>query len=351
LETIKAERNSSVELFRILATFLVIAVHFNGWFVGGLPAKLDIGNLSTFRLGQSIIQSVCCVCVNCFIIIAGYFGLSIKFKTFLNMFMILVSVYIPCGIILFWVSHDYTSFSFIKTLLNHCLVFSKESWFIQCYLMLVFLSPLLNSFIDRCGKKLIYYSLALLFIEFWFDCLRSNVSLGFNHGYSVIHFVLLYLLSRTLRIYSDTVLKVKCQYWIVGFFISTAIIWLLYVLGIKWTFWYSNIFVVISSFCLFMPFLYKTFYNKYINSVSGSVFMVYLLHTTNPLCEWLSNLDLHLLNEYSYGFYLLYVFCIMSAIFVVSILYDKLRLLILTPLSTLIEQYIERKFDKFPKVF
>ena len=31
------QRNSSVELYRILATFLVIIVHLNGWLAGGMP--------------------------------------------------------------------------------------------------------------------------------------------------------------------------------------------------------------------------------------------------------------------------------------------------------------------------
>lgn len=349
METKKIERNSSIEMFRILATFLVVAVHFNGWFVGGMPSKLNMDELSTYRLGQSIIQSVCCVCVNCFIIITGYFGLKLKVKTFVNMFMILISVYIPCTLLESYVNHD--SVNVFKSLVNSILVFSRESWFIQCYLMLVFFSPMLNSFIDRCGKKIVYYSLVLLFIEFWFDCLRSNISLGFNHGYSVIHFVLLYLLSRTLNVYLDLIMKVKCKYWIIGFFSNTAIIWLLYVCGVKWTFWYSNIFVVISSFCLFIPFLHKTFCNKYINSVSGSVFMVYLIHTTNPFCEWLSYFDLHLLNEYSYSIYLLCVFGVILVIFIGSVFYDKLRLLILTPISEKIELYIESKIDKISNAF
>ena len=32
---VSMERDSSVECFRILATFLVLLVHFAGWFVGG----------------------------------------------------------------------------------------------------------------------------------------------------------------------------------------------------------------------------------------------------------------------------------------------------------------------------
>lgn len=32
----KKERNSSIELYRIIATFTVLIVHFNGWFVDGM---------------------------------------------------------------------------------------------------------------------------------------------------------------------------------------------------------------------------------------------------------------------------------------------------------------------------
>ena len=45
------QRNSSVELYRIIATLTVLIVHFNGWFVGGMPEKFDWGNLTLFRTG------------------------------------------------------------------------------------------------------------------------------------------------------------------------------------------------------------------------------------------------------------------------------------------------------------
>lgn len=307
-------------------------VHFNGWFVGGLPSKLDVNDLTSFRVGQGIIQSVSCICVNCFIVIAGYFGLNLKIKTFFNMFMILICVYIPCSLLECYINNSPLS-TIIISILNNCFVFSRESWFIQCYLMLVFLSPVLNAFIERCGKNIIYYSFALLFIEFWFDCIRHNVSLGFNHGYSVIHFVVLYLLARTLKLHLDTIMKIQCIYWIMAFLLSSAIIFGLYVFGVKWSFWYSNIFVVISSFCLFMPFLHLTFSSKFINSISGSTFMVYLLHTTSPFYEWLRDFDVKLLNENSYEIYLLYILVTILGVFFCSVLYDKLRVILLGSIS------------------
>ena len=43
---IRQERNSSIELFRILATFLVLIVHWNGWFVGGIDENASWDNFS-----------------------------------------------------------------------------------------------------------------------------------------------------------------------------------------------------------------------------------------------------------------------------------------------------------------
>lgn len=52
----KVERNSSIELFRILATFLVLVVHWNGWFVGGLPDTIHANELLS-NLGGAIVDT------------------------------------------------------------------------------------------------------------------------------------------------------------------------------------------------------------------------------------------------------------------------------------------------------
>lgn len=51
----KLSRNSSIELYRILATISVLVIHFNGWFVGGLPQYFEFINITAFRIGQLVI--------------------------------------------------------------------------------------------------------------------------------------------------------------------------------------------------------------------------------------------------------------------------------------------------------
>lgn len=50
---IRQQRNSSIELFRILATFLVLIVHWNGWFVGGMPEKV-CWSLLDLQMGETV---------------------------------------------------------------------------------------------------------------------------------------------------------------------------------------------------------------------------------------------------------------------------------------------------------
>lgn len=46
-------RNSSVELYRIIAIVAVIVFHFNGWRVGGMPKHFDVDHISSFRMSQA----------------------------------------------------------------------------------------------------------------------------------------------------------------------------------------------------------------------------------------------------------------------------------------------------------
>jgi surface polysaccharide O-acyltransferase-like enzyme len=88
----KSKRNSSVELYRIVATITVLVVHYNGWFVGGMPDRLDLSQLSAFRIGQAVIESASCICVNMFLIISGYFGIRFKGSSLLKICLLLYLV-------------------------------------------------------------------------------------------------------------------------------------------------------------------------------------------------------------------------------------------------------------------
>lgn len=336
-QCLQNHRNSSIELYRIIATITVLIVHFNGWFVGGMPERLDIGNLTTYRFGQAFIESATCICVNMFLLISGYFGIKLKWISVAKIWLLLLFIYVPFYLIQALFEQNLR----LKDFVYSFFVLSKSGYFVQCYLMLMFLSPVLNSFIEKQKENLAKWTLGLIIVEFWFGEIMQLDCLGFGAGYSVMHFVLMYMIARCVYLNKEKLMRIKNLYWIVGYFICTVIILLLYVLGIRWTFNYSNPIVIISSICTFMPFVYHSFHNKIINWIASSTLAVYIIQVTNPVYKYLVEIDQYLLANYSYRGYLLTVIGVILASFMFFILYDKVCQLGIQPIMNRIKNIIE----------
>lgn len=288
-----------------------------------------------------IIESLSVVCVNCFLIISGWYGMKLRFSSIWKLFTILFFIYVPFQII----ESIYTGNFSIRAFIDNVLVFTRESYFVQCYTMLLFLSPILNSFIERYGKGILNYVLVFWGIEIIMEAVWNNKSLGFENGYSLIHFILIYLLARTAYLYKNFILKVNKEYWILGYFGCAIIICLLHIFGYSRTWNYSNPIVIIESFCLFFPFLYKSFYNKWINWIAGSTFAVYVMHTCNPLFSILWKADNYLLNHFSYSIYLPCYLALIALTFIFCILYDKIRIKLTDRLTNTIYTRINKKIS------
>ena len=312
------QRNSSVELYRIIATLTVLIVHFNGWFVGGMPEKFDFSNPSVFRTGQMIIEAATCICVNMFLIISGYFGIKLKLQSVVRICLLLVSIYVP---FYFWdslLSHNFKITGFI----SQFFVISRAGYFIQCYMMLMFLSPVLNAFIEKYDSRIVLkWTMLFWLIEFWFGCVHVNENFGFNHGYSIIHFVLIYMLARCVYLYKELLLKQPTYFWLTGYMLSTILICVMYIIGFECAFDYSNPIVVFSAICTFVPFLYKSYYIPLINWIAGGTLAVYIIHCTNPVHRYLAECDYYLLVHSFYSSYLMYVGTLILFTFLCSSLY------------------------------
>ena len=316
--TNRPQRNSSIELYRIIATFAVLIVHFNGWFLGDWPLPAyDINNPTLFRTGQMIISALSIICVNMFVIISGYFGIRLKLSSILKLCIYLALIYIPLYIVKCISDHEFVLTDFIE----RCFVISYAGYFIQCYFMLMILSPVLNAFIEKYGRDCLKWVLVFWGLEFWFDCIMEVEELGYNRGYSVIHFVLMYMIARCIKLYEDDIIKTKSWIWVLGYLLSTIVIIFSFVAGVKWCWNYSSPIVVFSSVCTFLPFLYKTFYNKVINWIASGTLAVYIIQITNRIRTTLETVDRSLMETKSYPVYLLMVIGVILIVFIVSVLY------------------------------
>lgn len=337
----KEIRNSNIEVYRILAAFLVMLSHFNGWFVGGLHTINS--NPTSYEIGQSVIASLTCICVNMFLVISGWFGLKFRFKSILHIYMILVGIYVPLYLVNCFVNDHFSILHFVGSFL----AFSKKGWYIQCYIGLMILSGPLNSFIEHNKSTLIKYVITLWAFEFWFDCIRDDQPVGLMHGYSIFHFVVMYMIGRVTYIYQEKIIAYNRKVWLGIYLMCTLIIYLLYRFNISWALNYSNPFVMVSAYTLFFVFIYKRSDNKLINIIGASTLSVFIIHCTEPVISFLKRIDNFILNTNRYPEYLLYIFLTILIVFVLSIIYDKIRSLIMNP----IEMRINNRWASLKKYF
>lgn len=287
-------RNSSVEIFRIIATLLVLIVHFNGWFVG-IPERFEGFTLQ--NISQDFIEALSCTGVNCFLIITGWFGISFKWKHVWTIYSILVWIYVPLYFLEATIQDHISIHGFLWSLF----AFGKAGYYIMCYMMLMFLSPIINGFIQKYGRKILPYSLAFWGIEIIFDWVLSTKSLGFGYGYMLTHFILMYLLAQTAFLYKTEIYKaVRTKHFIIIYFVGAIIITCLYFyLPFQIAFAYSNPLNIIMSFSLFFIFERRSFHNKYINWISKSTLAVYIIHITPPVINYLREWDNYAMRRLS----------------------------------------------------
>ena len=314
----KKERNSSIELYRIIATFTVLIVHFNGWFVGGMRG-FDFHHPTLFGAGQMIIEALTCICVNMFLIISGYFGIRLKLTSVLRLCLLLVFIYVPFYIVEVLVGGAFS----IKSLLGCFFVISRSGYFIQGYLMLMFFSPVLNAFIEKHGRQILPWTLCFVVIEFWFETVRGIENFGFNKGYSIIYFVLMYMIARCIALNKEKLLTLPMKCYVLGYLFCTIIICFMYVGGLECSFAYSNPIVIVSSICSFVPFMYRDWHNRLVNWVAGGTLAVYIIQVREPAYSLLVKIDNYFLNNYSYSHYLLLCGLVILLTFVFCVAYQK----------------------------
>lgn len=329
----RKERNSSIELFRILAALLVLIVHLNGWMLGGLFDWDDISITPVHKYGQLAIISISCVCVNCFLLISGWFGLKLKYSAILKIWVTLVCIYIP----FYAIEHIWHQHYSILGYINSAIAFSKESYFVQCYLMLMFFSPALNLLIEREKKRIALYTISIVTIEFVMEHVFQNKSLCINEGYSLFHFVTMYLVGRTLYQYKHEILKYPSYLWILVYILCAGLVGFMQLMGYNKAFAYSNPLVILESIMLFLPFVYYNFKSKTINALSESSFSVYIIQVTTPVCTTLFAVDQYAFKTLSYPTFLLLTILFSIVFFLVCFVYDYYRRRLTKPLLDRLE--------------
>lgn len=335
---VKKQRESNLEVLRILSMMLVMLIHYLPL---RSPTTLSMLVENPMKALMNLeLHSVSIICVHCFILISGYFGIRWKLKSFGGLifqliFWALAGYYIAKYLIepFMPLGHDYNFSAFISSILT----WYQGRWFISAYITLYLLSPLINSFVETvCEKKLLQF----IIVFYTYSTIYGWVlgSREINTGLSAISLLGLYTIGAWLRISTTQFVKWNKWYDFAGFIVCTLIMTglsaLLLKLGIRSSIYgYLNPVVILESIFLFQFFRKVEMKQiNWINFLASSSFAAFLFHCHVYAADFYNNMCRYL---HQYDFALLYVLLFISVFFLFCTLFDKIRVLLFNVLTNL----------------
>ena len=191
------ERQSNMELLRLVAMMMILVMHMDyGAF--GLPTAESVENAPMTTFGRIFVEHLCLVAVNVYVLISGWFGIRPKMKSFVRL-MLQVAMY---SIIITGAFLLLGKTTFKIGYVTDMLIIGKQYWFVVSYLLLYLVSPILNTFVEHSSKREFQWMLLVFFgfqfVYSWIFGLEE-----FAGGYSALSFMGLYLLARYVKIYEN----------------------------------------------------------------------------------------------------------------------------------------------------
>lgn len=334
----KKERNSSIELFRIITMFFIVAHHYvvNSGLIDVIVQNGTMKKNSIFLLlfgwgGKTGI--------NCFVMITGYFMCksNITVKKFLKL-LLEIEFYKVIIYLIFLIS-GYSNFS-IKVLIKTILpIYNIGTGFSNTYIVFFLFIPFLNILIKAINNKQHLSLIALCIIVFTIipTFFKSNVVISY-----ISWFMVIYLIAAYIRIYPNkwTNSKKKCGFLMV---ISLILSWCSVIAG-AWAaknyglnIWYyfvadSNkilaLLTAVAAFCFFKNLKIKHY--KFINTVAASAFGVLLIHAnSDDMRKWLWQDTFNNVSQYDSSYLVLHAIGSVIIIYIVCTLIDIVRIKII----------------------
>ena len=184
---VKSERKSNFELMRVISMFFIVLWHVL------LHTNIIQNSSGTLNYLSSFLYILISVHVNSFVLVTGYFqyNKTMKFRKvgnligkvwFYNLLFVILTLIIG------FMSVDNLEIVQSTSILN-----MGGYWFINSYVALYLITPLLNKFISKATQKEHKKILIILFIVFSVVATLTKQQTITNDGRTIIAFIFLYL--------------------------------------------------------------------------------------------------------------------------------------------------------------
>lgn len=286
----EGKRESSIELLRIIMVTGVILLHYNT--MGGGYDAVRKGSINQYYLFG--VESFFVCAVDVFIMISGYFLCTNKKRNFIKVVELLLQV-----IVINFMSYAIRCFTGELSLSFRGIIgcFIPVNYYVILYSTLYLLSPYINLLMENLNKnnKQKFLITIFLFFSVYTSLVAyvekiiglqlnglSTVGLyGSSRGYTIVNFVLIYIIgayarSNIKKVRISKILVILCSL-IVGLYIFTIIEYkTASTYGTVWN--YDNPMVIMISLCALLFFTQIKMNCKIINELSRAVFTCFLFH-------------------------------------------------------------------------
>lgn len=333
-------RQSNIELLRIVAMFMVMMLHVNNTALG-LPTVEDANTAILPTFTRIFFELLSIGSVNVFVLISGWFGIRFSWKSLTT--FIFQCIFITWGMLLGMVCFGFGTLTLHNVYVNLFVYF----WFVQAYLGLYLLAPALNLLIEKNKRRHSQIIIGLFLLELFYDFLSPS-DLLFKAGYSTMHFVLLYMIARYVKLYG---IFWFVQKWSFCLFLLTVVggsvvqfigiqhgITSIFRIGV-----YSSPVIVFAALCLLLSFVKLNLQSNFVNKVAVASFAVYLLHT-NPLVfsDYYIKGAIEIYHNSVSFIYLIYISLYMIIWYVLAIVIDFVRQFVWCRLSPLVDNFYKK---------
>lgn len=260
---------------------MVVILHFNnnGANTGIVNMPAELTNRLTWGF---LVEILCIVAVNCFVLVSGYFGIKLRVRSMLKFYLQCLVI----GVVSYvaYVALAGESVWSWQVMAERLLAFTHNGWwFVVSYVGLMLLSPLLNKAVEHMTKKelllsVVLYGVVILYLG-WYQKVEWT-----NAGSSLISLAWIYIIGRYVGAHArgEHIRRYR-WWWLAGYLLASlalfGVVMLRYHCGwaVRYPLDYNNPFVVIAAVMLLLFFLSWRFESKVVNWLAGGVFAAYLL--------------------------------------------------------------------------
>lgn len=333
--SVSKKREANLDLLRIVSMLLIIFLHSIDH--SGVLENAEVSGFPIYtyvRFTYALTQ----ICVNCYVLISGYFLVTSKFRIQKLVALWMEVVFYSFVIKIIFMAVGYIPFSVTSLISCFFPVFTGRYWFITIYFGMYLISPFLNIAIKAMNKNQHTTLNILLFFLFsaWISLHPSIAGMNSGEGWGLAWFIVLYFAAAWFRLYYQPNGRIigKLCIW---FFIA-ACMTILLIFGKKYCspinviaenwYRYDSLPVYLASLVVFVAFLNikiknKTFFDAIV-TIAPSTLGVYLIHAHAEFSPW--SWEVFALPEkMNYVWFPIVQIFVVVLLFVCCVLIDLLR--------------------------